>query len=96
MLLADSRSEYFRGEKITISAEGLRLPEITPNMPVEDLLGAFTKFSVTQTFDVAPLYELKLMDAPQPGKYVVTLKFFRSGPLSSGAEASFIQSVEIK
>lgn len=96
MQLADGRAEYFRGEKITFTAEVMRLPEITQNMPVEDLLNAFSKYNVTQAFDVAGLYDLKLMDEPKPGKYMVTLKYFRTGPLSSGAEASIIGSFELK
>lgn len=96
MQLADGRAEYFRGEKITFTAEVMRLPEITQNMPVEDLLNAFTKYNVTQVYDVAGLYDLKLMGESKPGKYMVTLKYFRTGPLSSGAEASIIGSFELK
>lgn len=96
MVLADSRAEYFRDGTITITADCLRLPEITQNMPVEDLLDGFTKYNVTQTFAVAGTYELKLSDTPKPGKYVVTVKFSRSGPLSSGAEATIIGSFEIR
>lgn len=96
MVLADSRAGYFRDGKITIAADCLRLPEITQNMPVEDLLDGFAKYNVTQTFDVAGTYELKLMDAPRPGKYAVTVKFSRSGPLSSGTEAVILGSFEIR
>ncbi len=96
LVLADNRAQYFRGEKITITADGMRLPEITQNMPVQELLDSFNKFNVTQAFDVAGTYELKIMDAPKPGKYMVTVKFFRSGPLSSGNEASVIGTFELK
>ncbi len=96
LILADNRAQYFRGEKITITADGMRLAEITPNMPVEDLLNSFNKFNVTQAFDVAGTYELKIMDAPKPGKYVVTLKFFRSGPMSSGNEVTVTDTFELK
>ena len=96
LTLKDNRADYFRGEKITITADGMNIPEITPNMPVDQVLNSFVKFNVTQAFDVAGTYELKLMDAPKPGKYVVTIKFFRSGPLSSGSEASTMETFELK
>ncbi|OGR43730.1 MAG: hypothetical protein A2X35_08705 [Elusimicrobia bacterium GWA2_61_42] len=96
LTLKDNRADYFRGEKITITADGMNIPAIGPNMPVDQLLGSFVKFNVTAAFDVAGTYELKLMDAPKPGKYIVTLRFFRSGPLSSGAEASSMETFELK
>ena len=96
LVLRDNRAEYFRGEKITITADGMNIPQIDQNAPVDQILNSFVKFNVTQAFDVAGQYELKLMDAPKPGKYVVTIKFFRSGPLSSGAEASTMETFEIK
>ena len=97
MTLRDTRADYFRGEKITITADGMNIPQIDPNMPVDQVLNSFVKFNVTKAFDVAGSYELKLLDGPaRPGKYVVTLKFFRSGPLSSGAEVSTIESFEIR
>ncbi len=94
--LKDTRADYFKGEKITINADGMNIPEITPDMPVDQVLNSFVKFNVTAAFDVAGSYELKLMDAPKPGKYVVTIKFFRSGPLSSGAETSTMETFELK
>jgi len=97
LILNDLRADYFRGEKITITADGMNIPQIDQNAPVDQLLNSFVKFNVTKAFDVAGTYELKLMDGPaKPGKYVVTLKFFRSGPLSSGAETSTIESFEIR
>ena len=96
MILNDNRANYFRGEKITITADGMNIPVIDQNMPVDQILASFVKFNVTAAFDVAGSYELKLMDAPKAGKYVVTLKFFRSGPLSSGTEASTIETFELK
>lgn len=97
LTLKDNRADYFRGERITITADGMNIPQIDPGMPVDQVLNSFVKFNVTRAFDVAGSYELKLMDGPaRPGKYVVTVKFFRSGPLSSGAEASTIESFEIK
>jgi len=96
MVVRDNRADYFRGEKITITADGMNIPVIGQNMPVDQVLNAFVKFKVTAAFDVAGAYELKLMDTPRAGKYVVTLKFFRSGPLSSGAEASSIETFELK
>ncbi len=96
LALRDNRADYFRGEKITITADGMRLPDMAINPSVEELLAGMQKINVTQAFDVGPAYELKLLDAPKPGKYVVTVKFFRSGPLSSGSEASFIEAFEVK
>ncbi|MBI5743450.1 MAG: hypothetical protein HY952_02760 [Elusimicrobia bacterium] len=96
IILKDNRADYFRGEKITITADGMNIPDIGPNTPVDQVLNSFVKFNVTQAYDVAGSYELKLMDAPKPGKYVVTVKFFRSGPLSSGTEASNIETFELK
>jgi hypothetical protein len=96
LILKDNRADYFKGEKITITADGMNIPVIGQNMPVDQLLASFVKFNVTAAFDVAGSYELKLMDAAKAGKYVVTLKFFRSGPLSSGAAASTIEAFEIK
>ncbi|MDD2805231.1 MAG: hypothetical protein PHV33_06720 [Elusimicrobiales bacterium] len=96
LVLKDNRADYFRGEKITITADGMNIPEINQGMPVDQVLNSFVKFNVTKAFDTAAAYELKLLDAPKPGKYVVTLKFFRSGPLSSGAEASTMETFEIR
>jgi hypothetical protein len=96
LILRDNRADYFRGEKITITADGMNIPQIDQNTPVDQVLNSFVKFNVTKAFDVANVYELKLMDAPKAGKYVVTIKFFRSGPLSSGAEASTMESFEIR
>ena len=96
MTLADNRADYFRGEKITITADGMNIPNFTPDMTPDQIINAFVKFNVTVAFDVNGTYELKLMDAPKPGKYMVTIKFFRSGPLSSGAVASTIESFEVK
>lgn len=96
LILNDNRANYFRGEKITINADGMNIPVIDQNMPVDQVLASFVKFNVTAAFDVAGSYELKLMDAPKAGKYVVTLKFFRSGPLSSGQTATSMETFEIK
>ncbi|HOI43151.1 MAG TPA: hypothetical protein PK523_09420 [Elusimicrobiales bacterium] len=96
LMINDSRADYFRGETITITAEGMRLPENPQNMPVQDLLDSFSRFNVAGTFDVSRAYELRLMSAPRPGKYMVTLKFYRSGPLSSGAMASTMEMIEIR
>ena len=96
LVLKDNRADYFRGEKITITADGMNIPQIDQNAPVDQILNSFVKFNVTKAFDTAATYELKLMDAPKAGKYVVTIKFFRSGPLSSGAEASTMESFEIR
>lgn len=97
LMINDNRADYFRGERITITAEGMRLPGGNiQDMPVQDLLDSFAKFNITRTFDVSRAYEIRLMDAPRPGKYMVTLKFYRSGPLSSGATASTMEMIEIR
>ena len=96
MTLADSRADYFKGGQITIKADGTNIPEINPNMPVDEVLASFVKFNVTNIFDVAGSYEIKLMDAPKPGKYIVTLTFSRTGPNSSGGTASATESFELK
>lgn len=96
LTLNDARAQYFQGEQITITADGMRIPEITPDMPVQDVLDSFTQFKVTGTFSVAGSYQLKLMDKPKPGKYMVTITFSRQGPLSSGASADVIETFEIK
>ena len=96
LTLADSKAAYFAGGKITITADGMRLGTVDPNAPVQDILDSFVQFKVTNTFDVAGSYDLKLMDAPKPGKYVVTLTFSRSGANASGASASTVEMFEVK
>ena len=96
MTLTDNRADYFKGEKITITADGINIPDINSNAPVGDIIDSFVKFNVTNTFDVAGSYDIKLMDVPKPGKYMVTLTFSRTGPNSSGATASTIESFELK
>ena len=96
LALQDRRADYFRGEKITITVEGASLPEISLTMTPEQVMAAVTKISVTATFDVAQAYELKLLDAPKPGKYSVKVTFSRSGPLSSGTEATMDAAFEIR
>ena len=96
MTLNDTRAEYFKGEKITINADGMNIPTIDPNMPVDDILNSFVTFKVSGTFDVGPTYALKLMDAPKPGKYIVTVKFTRMGPLSSGQSAQTTEGFDLK
>lgn len=96
MALQDRRAEYFNGEKITIAVEGASLPEISLHMTPEQVMASVTKISVTAAFDVAQSYEIKLMDAPKPGKYSVKVTFSRSGPLSSGTEATLDAAFEIR
>jgi hypothetical protein len=88
VVLADGRASYFKGEKITVSVDGMLLPVITPDMTPEQLLKAFVNFKASQTFDVAPTYELPISGATQPGKYTLTITFSRQGPLSSSSSAS--------
>ncbi len=96
MALADSRFAYFLEGQITISAEVTRLPGIAVNPPAEGLPAEPARLSVTQTFATASVYELKLMDAPAPGKYAVALRFTRSGPHSSGEEGGLDGSFELR
>ncbi|GEM_PF-1504970 len=96
IMVNDNRSDYFRGERITITAEGMRLAENVQNLPVQDLLDSFQKFTVTNTFDVGRSYELRVLEPLKPGKYMLTLRFHRSGPLSSGATASSMEMIEIR
>jgi len=96
LTLADSKAAYFAGGRITITADGMRLGTVDPNASVQDILAGFVQFKVTNTFDVAGSYDLKLMDAPKAGKYVVTLTFSRSGANASGASASSVEMFEIK
>ena len=97
LTLKDNRADYFRGERITITADGMNLPEIDQNMPVDQVLNSFVKFNVTKAFDVAGSYELTLIKAPvKPGKYFVNVDFFRSGPLSSGETTGITETFEIK
>lgn len=96
MALQDRRADYFRGEKITIAVEGASLPEISLSQTPEQIMASVTKISVTAAFDVAQSYEIKLMDAPKPGKYSVKVMFSRSGPLSSGTEATMDAAFEIR
>ena len=65
-------------------------------MPVQDVLNSFVKINAQGSFDVAPAYDIKLMDTPKAGKYVLTIKFTRRGPLSSGAEASTMETFELR
>ena len=96
MTLQDRRADYFMGEKITIAVEGASLPEISLNMSPEQIMAAVTRINVTAAFDVAQSYELKLMEAPKPGKYSGKVTFSRSGPLSSGTEATMDAAFEIR
>ena len=93
--LWDTRADYFKGEKITISIEGASLPQISLDMSPEQIQANVTKISVTRIFDVAPSYEIKLMDSPKPGKYAVKVTFSRNGQLSSGTEAATDGAFEI-
>jgi len=96
MTLQDRRADYFMGEKITIAVEGASLPEISLNMSPEQIMAVMTRMNVTAAFDVAQSYELKLMEAPKPGKYSGKVTFSRSGPLSSGTEATMDAAFEIR
>ncbi|MDD5209493.1 MAG: hypothetical protein PHV36_08905 [Elusimicrobiales bacterium] len=96
MVIKDNRADYFKGGKITITADGQNIPKITPDMTPQELLNSFVKFKVSDTFNVAGSYELKLMDAPKAGEYAVTVRFSRSGPLSTGAEASTIATFDLR
>lgn len=96
MTLTDSKAAYFAGGRITITADGMRLGTVDPDAPIQDVLDSFVQFKVTNTFDVAGSYDLKLMDKPKPGKYVVTLSFFRAGANASGASASTMEMFEVK
>ena len=95
VVLADGRADYFKGEKITISIDGMLIPVITPGMPTEDLLKSFLNFKASQTFDTAATYEIPMAEATRPGKYVLTITFSRQGPLSSGAAASTMATFTI-
>jgi len=95
MTLLDTRAEYFKGEKITITVEGASLPQISLALSPEQIQAAVTQISVTRIFDVAPSYEIKLLDAPKAGKYAVKVTFSRNGPLASGTEATTAAAFEI-
>jgi hypothetical protein len=88
LVLADARADYFKGEKITISIDGMLIPVITPDMPADQVLKSFVNVKASKTFDVAPSYAIPMAGATAPGKYVLTITFSRQGPLSSGATAS--------
>lgn len=90
LVLADAKADYFKGEKITISVDGMRTPTITPGMSPEDLIKAFLTFKTSQTFDTAATYRLPLTAATRPGQYVLTITFSRQGPLSTDAAASTV------
>ncbi|HXT02430.1 MAG TPA: hypothetical protein VN915_17285 [Elusimicrobiota bacterium] len=90
VVLADGRADYYKGEKISISVDGMLIPVLTPGMPVDDLLKSFANFKASQTFDTAPSYELPISGATKPGKYVLTITFSRQGPKSTSATASTI------
>lgn len=95
LVLADGRADYFKGEKITISIDGMLIPTLTPDMPVDQLLKSFLNFKASQTFDVAPSYEIPMAGATRPGKYVLTITFSRQGPKSSPASASTVATFTI-
>ena len=88
LVLADARADYFKGEKITVSIDGMLIPTITPDMPPDQLLKAFVNFKTSQSFDVAPTYAMPMPGATRPGKYVLTITFSRQGPLSTGAAST--------
>ena len=93
--LSDARADYFRGEKIAIKADGMKL-DIDHTLPVDQLVNSFVNFKVSGTFDVGYSYVLKLMDTSKPGKYAVTVTFSRTGPLSNGASADVMETFDLK
>ena len=95
LTLSDARAGYFNGEKIDISVDGMRIPVIDPNAPIQDILDSFLNIKTQASFDVAPTYTLKLLDKPKPGKYTITVKFTRRGPLSSSASASTMEIFDL-
>ena len=95
LVLNDNRAMYFKGEKIDISVSGMNIPDMTQLTP-EGIANSFVEINAQGSFDVAPSYDIKLMNAPKPGKYMITIKFTRRGPLSTGAEASTIESFDLK
>ncbi|HNW44439.1 MAG TPA: hypothetical protein PKI19_08035 [Elusimicrobiales bacterium] len=96
MTITDSRASYFSGEKMEISVEGMNIPHLDPGMSPDEIAGAFVKINARASFDVAPSYDIKLLDAPKAGTYAVTVKFSRKGPLSSGAAVSLLQTFELR
>ncbi len=94
LVLSDTRAGYFKGEKIDISIDGMKVPE--PNATVEELLHGFVTISAQGSFSVAPAYEFKLLDKAKAGQYVITVKYTRSGPLSNGEASSTTEIFEIK
>ena len=96
LILKDERADYFKGEKMDISVTGTNIPDINPSMTIEEVLAAFVTVKVQGSFDVAPSYEIKLLDKPKAGKYVVTVLFTRRGPLSSGESASLPVVFDLK
>jgi hypothetical protein len=96
LVLNDNRADYFSGEKIDISIDGMNIPNIDTGAPVQDILNSFVNIKVKGSFDVAPTYEFILMNKPKAGKYVITITFSRRGPLSSGAAANTMGTFELQ
>ncbi len=61
----------------------------------QDILNSLGHIIVQGTYDVSPLYSIKLADRPNPGRYILTIKYLRRGPHSSGAEGSTIEMLDI-
>ncbi|MEI7527459.1 MAG: hypothetical protein WCK76_00835, partial [Elusimicrobiota bacterium] len=95
MTLNDARADHFKGEKISIKAEGMKL-DIDHTLPVDQMISSFVNFKVSGSFEVGSSYILKLMDTPKPGKYAVTVTFSRNGPLSNGASAEVMETFDLK
>lgn len=95
LTLNDARADHFKGEKISIKAEGMKL-DIDHTLPVDQMINSFVNFKVSGSFEVGSSYILKLMDTPKPGKYVVTVTFSRNGPLSNGASAEVMETFDLK
>lgn len=88
LIIKDDRADYYKGEKIDISVTGTNIPNINTTAPIAEVLASFVTIKAQASFAVAPSYEIKLLDKPKAGKYVVTILFTRRGPLSSGEATS--------
>ncbi len=99
LVLNDLRADYFKGGKITISVEGMRIPTgagTATGGSVDDILNSLVYIKTQGTFDVAPSYDLKLLDKSKAGDYFVTIKFIRASDLSDGETASITKQFQLK
>ncbi len=91
LTFSDAKAAYYKGSQIDLTVEAMVLPaggNVSPN--------GLQQITVHGTYDVASLYSIRLADNPNPGKYVLTVKFARRSQGSVGPETSSVEMLDIQ